>query len=129
MIIEVTRFLPFFLMFFLSFPEFLQAQADTVSAVEIQYDAGERRDPFTPLIGPDGILSLKGGSRKSSEFEIEGIMVDSGGDSAVIIGGEVYRAGETINDALIVQIFRDRILLAQEDEEKTIWLREEHATT
>lgn len=97
-----------------------------MEAPEIKYNAGERRDPFTPLIGPDGQLSLTR-SKSSTDIQIEGIILDSQGDSVVIIGEDVYRAGDTVKGANIVQIFRDRILLVQEDEEKTIWLREELA--
>lgn len=91
-------------------------------AENIQYDSGAKRDPMIPLIGPDGLISQKG---VRSDLNIEGIIVDKGGDSVAIINGEVYKAGDRIGEAVVVQILKDRVLLSQDDEDKTLWLREE----
>lgn len=91
-------------------------------AENIQYDSGEKRDPMIPLIGPDGLINQKG---VRSDLNIEGIIVDKGGDSVAIINGDVYKAGDRIGEAVVVQILKDRVLLSQDDEDKTLWLREE----
>jgi len=129
MIINVSAKKAFGLALILLFVTFLSVAGHAAINMEIQYNAGERRDPMTPLIGPDGLLAFDKSSANPLDINIEGIMVDSGGDSVVIINGEVYKTGDTINDANIVQILNDRILLVQEDEEKTIWLREEIAAS
>lgn len=91
-------------------------------AGEIKYDTAGRRDPFVPLVGPDGVMSFR---TKSADFIVEGIIYDPSGDSMVIVNGEVVRPGDYVRGASVVSIFRDRVILLQEDEEKIIWLREE----
>ncbi|HTL48742.1 MAG TPA: hypothetical protein VL688_11850 [Verrucomicrobiae bacterium] len=91
-------------------------------AENVQYHSEGRRDPFIPLVGPHGIITRQ---PKAAAFQIEGIIIDPQGGSMVLINGDVYHAGDKIGEATLLQIFKDRIILAQEDEEKTIWLREE----
>lgn len=93
-------------------------------ASDVQYHSEGRRDPFVPLVGPNGMISRQ---IKTSDIQIEGIIFDPQGGSVAVINGEVYRPGESVKEARIVQIFKDRIILVQEDEEKTVWLREEIA--
>jgi len=95
-----------------------------VFGAEIRYDSAGRRDPFVPLVGPDGLIMKKSAR---ADFVIEGIIFDSEGGSMVIVNGKVYRPGDTVDGAIIVQIYQDRVLLAQEEEQKTVWLREEIA--
>ncbi|MDP3921383.1 MAG: hypothetical protein Q8R76_11320 [Candidatus Omnitrophota bacterium] len=95
-------------------------------AGEIAYDTGSRRDPMVALIGPEGLL--QGGVPKvQSTFVIEGIIYDPEGGSVALIDGELYRPGEEIHGATLLHIYTDRIILFSEDEEKTLWLREEIA--
>lgn len=88
----------------------------------IQYDAGGRRDPVIPLVAKGGVIAS---GFNSSGLNIEGIIHDPKGGSVVLINGEYYREGQTVNKASVISIFKDRVLLAQGDEEKTLWLREE----
>ncbi len=91
-------------------------------AEKIQYDSGAKRDPMIPLIGPNGLISQKA---IRSDLNIEGIILDPRGGSVAVINGDVYKAGDRIGEATVVQILQDRVLLTQDDEEKTVWLREE----
>lgn len=92
---------------------------------EIKYDAGGRPDPMVPLIGPGG--QIKKGFNASG-LNIEGIIFDPGAGSLVLINGEFYRQGDSVNGANVISIFRDRVVMAQDDEEKVIWIREEVVT-
>ena len=91
-------------------------------AEEIHYDSGNRRDPFVPLIGPGGLLSVQSAP---VDFHVEGIIYDPPNGSLVLIDGEFYKEGDTVKNAAIVSIFEDRIILHQSDATKTLWLREE----
>ena len=92
-------------------------------ATEIRYDSGDRRDPFIPLIGPDGIMPKV---FDPSDLRIEGIIYDpKGTGSLVLINGEFYRQGDTVKDSNVITIFKDRVVLQQEDQEKVMWIREE----
>ncbi len=78
-----------------------------------------------PLIGPGG--EIKKGFNASG-LNIEGIIFDPSSGSLVLINGEFYREGDTVSGANVITIFRDRVVLAQDDEEKIIWIREEIVT-
>jgi hypothetical protein len=74
-----------------------------------------------PLIGEGSVV------RKApvGQLTVEGIIYDPSGGSVVIVKGEVYKPGDVLGDARIVAILKDRIILQEETEEKTLWLREE----
>lgn len=92
-------------------------------AEEIHYDKGNQRDPFQPLIGPNAFRGV--GSLGKETFPVEGIIFDSKEGSYAILGGEIYREGETVNGVQLVKILPDRILLHRQSEELVIWLHEE----
>lgn len=97
--------------------------SSSVIAETIRYDRGERRDPFLPLVGPEGIVNTK--KFDPTDINIEGIIYDPRGESMVLINGEFYKQGDNVKNANIISIFEDRIILGQSDEQKTIWIREE----
>src|SRR5437588_34548 len=82
---------------------------------QIHYDSGNRRDPFTPLLGPGAARN----SKSKSDLHIEGIIYDAKSSSLVLINGEFYKAGDKVNNATVVSIFKDRVVLQMEDAEKT----------
>lgn len=92
-------------------------------AKEIRYHKGDRRDPFLTLVGPHAFRGE--GGRGKDDLPVEGIVFDPEKGSYAIIGGEIYREGETVNGAQLIKIFPDRVILNQQSEEVVIWLREE----
>lgn len=92
-------------------------------AGEIRYDKGKRRDPFLPLIGPEGFLASANLSKES--FLIEGIIYDPKKGSYAVVGGEIYKEGENVGAAKLIKILPDRVILLQDSGETVIWLREE----
>lgn len=92
-------------------------------ADEIRYDSGNRRDPFLPLVGPGGMVLQK---FNPGDLNIEGIIFDPrGSGSLVLVNGEFYKEGQTVNKATIMSIFKDRVIFRQDDEEKVLWIRDE----
>ena len=92
----------------------------------LKYNPTATRDPFVPLIGPDGKFDFGDMSESmTSSFTIEGIIFDPNGQSVVIIDGEVYNQGDKVQQSTILSILKDRVLFIENDEEKTVWLREE----
>lgn len=106
----------FFFLFCLTF--------SAMAADHIVYESGNRRDPFIPLVGPNGIAAQK---IAQTNLHIEGIVIDPEGGSLALIDGEFYKQGDSIGKATIISIFPDRVILEQDDEEKTLWIREEIA--
>lgn len=99
----------------------LTMAAGLLSAEEIVYDSGKRRDPFVPLVGDMG--SLEAGS--SSGFKLEGIIYDPGGRSLVILNGNSYQVGDVAGDVTVTKIGKDHVVILVDGEEKTLWMREE----
>ena len=92
-------------------------------AGEIRYDKSNRRDPFQPLIGPHAFHG--GGDRGKEGFPLEGIVFDPKKGSYAVIGGAIYREGESVEESKLVKVLPDRVVLLQESDEVVIWLREE----
>ena len=97
------------------------AFTDTASS-EIVYDSGGRRNPFAPLIDAEGVIRY---GFNSTSLNVEGIIFDPKAGSIALIDGESYKEGETVQNMNIVSIFKDRVILAKDDQEKTLWIREE----
>lgn len=118
--IERLRFL---LLFFVPLCCFLYFyEVSSVYADEITYNSGGRRDPFVALVGPNGIIMKK---MHAADVTIEGIIYDPSKGSMALINGELYKKGDTVKGSTIKEIFKDKVILIQDDEEKTILLREE----
>lgn len=100
--------------------------SSSVLAEEIRYDSGGKRDPFIPLVTAEGIVDAK--KFNTNDLQIEGIIFDPNGGSMVLVNGEFYKQGDHVNGANVISIFRDRVVLSQADEEKTLWIREEIVT-
>ena len=92
-------------------------------AKEIRYDRANRRDPFEPLIGPHAFRGIAGVGKET--FLLEGLVYDPKKGSYAVIGGEIYREGESIEGARLIKVFPDRVILLQESNETVIWLRDE----
>ena len=92
------------------------------AADEIHYESAGRRDPFIPLVGPGGAVSR---GFNPEGLSVEGIIYDPPYGSLALINGEFYQEGATVQKANVISIFKDRVILAQGDEEKTLWVREE----
>ncbi len=91
-------------------------------AEEIRYDKGARRDPF---VAPMDVEAMRAGSTGHDALSVEGIVFDPKGSSYAVIGGEIYREGESVQGSKILRILPDRVIFFQENEEIVIWLRQE----
>ena len=92
------------------------------AADPIVYDGGGRRDPFLTLIGSGSIQMIK-----NKDLAVEGIIYDPPSGSMVLVNGEFYKPGQRVGEATVISIFKDRVVLSQDSEEKTLWIREEIA--
>ncbi len=99
----------------------------SLSAAEIVYDSGGRRDPFIPLVSAEGGLASAGDKKPSGDYHVEGIVFDPKEGSFALINGKFYKKGDQVDRAQLVSIFRDRVILNVNSEEKVVWLREEAA--
>jgi len=90
---------------------FVFAEADFV------YDAQNKRNPFIPLITPDGrLLKLDQEAGGIKDILLEGIIYDKNGLSYAIINAEVVRIGDSIGNYRVLKIEEKKIILIKEGE-------------
>lgn len=78
------------------------------------YDAKGKRDPFIPLVTPDGRLLKLEEKEGIAGLLLEGIIYDDGGLSYAIINGEVVKAGDTINAYQVREIGKDKVFFIKD---------------
>lgn len=94
---------------------------------EPEYNSFGRRDPFVPLVGVSaggtksgllGILSI-------DDVDLQGIVVDPGGDEAVIINGDIIKKGETVGRVYIEEVDENAVVIFIDEErfEKKLYER------
>jgi len=88
------------------------------------YEAQGRRDPFLPLITPSGYL-VNLDPETDETLRLEGIMFDPSGDSIAIINGELLRVGESLGDAVIIDIKAQKVTVMRNNETLELELRRE----
>ncbi len=60
------------------------------------------------------------------DLNIEGIIYDpKGNGSLVLVNGEFYKEGQSVNNSTVMSILKDRVVFRQDAEEKILWLRDE----
>jgi hypothetical protein len=76
------------------------------------YDAGGRRDPFSPLV-EDGRIIGQSATRSHSGFEpaLYGIVWDASGGSIALINDAEVRVGEEIAGYRVAEIRKDSVVL------------------
>jgi len=85
------------------------AEADFV------YDAQNKRNPFIPLITPDGrLLKLDQEAGGIKDILLEGIIYDKNGLSYAIINAEVVRIGDSIGNYRVLKIEEKKIILIKD---------------
>lgn len=99
-------------------------------AGDVQYDTELKRDPMVPVMLP-GPSASSDVTKESAVLPItvQGIVMDPAQGALALIDGDVKKVGDSVGEAVIVEILKDRVLLTQNDEEKVVWLREEIATS
>lgn len=102
----------------------LCCRAPVVLADKYTYTSQERRDPFVPLITPEGyLLNLE--PEDDSKIRLEGIIYDSKGDSMAIINGALIKVGESVGDVVVAKIESDSVTVIKDNENIELEFRRE----
>ncbi|MBI4313353.1 MAG: hypothetical protein HY594_00910 [Candidatus Omnitrophica bacterium] len=82
------------------------------------YDPKDARDPFYPLLNPDGARrepkkpeSRQAGSVFGGVLKLEGILYDAGGGSVAIVNGELFKTGDIREDIEVTRIEPARVMV------------------
>ncbi|MGE5308310.1 MAG: hypothetical protein ACM3OC_04435 [Deltaproteobacteria bacterium] len=103
--------------------------AASARAQEFVYDSQGKRNPFIPLVTPDGrLVKLEAETVKSDlDLKLEGIIYDKYGISYAVVDGQVVKIGDTIGDYQVLRIEEKRVIFMREGQQKTVELKKEGA--
>ena len=96
---------------------------------EFIYDAKAKRNPFIPLVTPDGrLLKLdKTEAASSGGLAIEGIIYDKFGRCFAIVNSTVVGIGDSIGDYQVLKILENKVVFIKNGEPLEIELTKKGA--
>jgi len=93
---------------------------------EFKYDAKGKRNPFIPLVTPDGrLISSLEKKEGAAGLSLEGIIYDKGGLSYVIVNGVVVKIGDKVGDYQVLRIEENKVTFIKDGEPLAVELKKE----
>jgi len=89
------------------------------------YNAKGKRDPFIPLVTPDGRFMELQKEVSASGLLLEGIAYDEHGLSYAIVNGEVVRVSDKIGDYQVLKIEKTKVTFIKSGQITQVELKEE----
>ncbi len=115
---KILSFTLWFLAFSFTFYAFAQEQ--------FVYDAKGKRNPFIPLVTPDGrLLKLETQENLNASLLVEGIIYDKNGLSYAIVNGSVVSIGDTVGDFQVLKIEDNKVIFIKDGLTQEIELKKE----
>jgi hypothetical protein len=109
--LKLLTFVFYFLLFGFCFLVFSYAQDEFV------YDSKGKRNPFIPLVTPDGrFLKLDKEEEKKGDLRVEGIIYDKNGRSFAIVNTSVVGIGDFIGEYRVLKIEQNKVIFIKEDQ-------------
>ena len=100
-----------FLLFGFCFLVFSYAQDEFV------YDSKSKRNPFIPLVTPDGrLMKLDKEEEKKGDLIVEGIIYDKNGRSFAIVNTSVVGIGDFVGEYRVLKIEQTKVIFIKEDQ-------------
>ena len=85
--------------------------------------SGKRRDPFIPLVTPEGRIIQPAVPYGEGDIRLEGLIYDENGSSLAIVNGAVARIGDTVRGYRVIKIEENKVVLMKDGELKEIPLQ------
>jgi hypothetical protein len=122
-LVAFVKFLNFiFLLYTLHFTHYTFSYAQE----QFVYDSKNKRDPFIPLVTPEGrLLKLDEEEAAMGSLSLEGIIYDKNGLSYAVVNGEVIKVGDSINNYQVLKIEKNRVIFIKEGQPTEVRLKEE----
>jgi hypothetical protein len=89
------------------------------------YDPGGRRDPFLPLISPEGTLLKLETQVNSGGISLEGVIYDKSGESYAIVDSKVVKVGDTVGDWQVLKIEQNKVIFQKDGQVQESELKKE----
>ncbi len=118
-LISLTFYLLVFTFFYLLPFTFCSAQEQFV------YDSKGKRDPFIPLVTPDGRLLNLDTEQAKGALNLEGIIYDEKGVSYAIVNGAVVKIGDTVDGNQVLRIEDKKVIFIKDGNPFEMELKEE----
>lgn len=92
---------------------------------EFKYDSQGKRNPFIPLVTPEGrLLQLEKAAVKGN-ITVEGIIYDKSGSSYAIVNGSVVKVGDFISGLQVLKIEKTKVVFVKDGKTQEIGLKKE----
>ncbi len=89
------------------------------------YDAQSKRNPFIPLLTPDGRFLNLEQALVPEGLSLEGIIYDKYGRSYAVVNGAVVAVGDTVGDYQVLKVEQSRVIFIKDGEPRWIELKKE----
>lgn len=89
------------------------------------YDAKGKRDPFIPLVTPDGRLLKLEQEEGVAGLLLEGIIYDKNGTSCAIVNSEIVRIGDKVGEFQVLKIEEKKVIFIKEGQIIEVELKKE----
>jgi hypothetical protein len=123
---KIFNFLKFGLSFFiLLFACLPLRQVLSFAQEQFVYDAKGKRNPFIPLITPEGRLLKLDKEETKSDLLLEGIIYDKHGRSFAIVNSSVVGIGDFVDDYQVLKIEQNKVILIKGGQTTEIGLNKE----
>jgi len=99
----------------------------TFAQEQFVYDAQGKRNPFIPLLTPEGrFLKLdREEAAANGDLTIEGIIYDKKGRSFAIVAGSVVGVGDSVGDYQVLKVEETRVIFIKNGEPKEVEFKKE----
>jgi hypothetical protein len=81
---------------------------------EYTYSSERTRNPFLPLVTPDGRLVKLAVPKGETVLTVEGIIYDKNASSFAIVNGTVVKIGDTIEECRVLKIEENKVVFIKE---------------
>jgi len=90
---------------------------------EFVYDAKNKRNPFIPLVTPDGRLVKLDREEEQGDILIEGIIYDKQGRSFAIINDLVVKIGDMVGEYQVLKIEETKVIFLKDGQAMEVRLK------
>ncbi len=92
---------------------------------QYKYEASGQRNPFVPVISPDGRIIQLESEGKKDDVSLEGIIYDNKGLSYAIVNGQVIKVGDALGESRVLKIEKNKVVFIKDGQITEVVLKED----
>lgn len=104
---------------------FLLATVFCFAQEEYVYETRGERNPFVPLVNPDGSIIKVKPRQAAGGLDLEGIIYDKISMSYAIVNGAVVKMGDFVGDYQVAKIEEDKVIFMKNGQPLEVDLKRE----